>query len=415
MKYGKRVVITGLSALTPIGNDLESSWSNLLAGKSGIGPLTSFDCSQHLTHIAGHVKGFNAEDHLPAKQAKRLENFTTWAMICSERLLKSAAYVIEPGKEQRIGCMLGCGLGGLQTIEDSIAKLITQGPKRISPFTIPTLIANMGPGMVGIHNGVKGPNLVVTSACASGTHAIGTAFTDIKLGRVDAMITGGVESVITPLAVAAFNALKALSTRNDEPEKASRPFDKDRDGFVMGEGCGMLLLESLEHAQARGATILAEIVGFGSSCDAYHMTAPDDEGLGMALAMQSALDEAEAPVEAIDHINAHATATPLNDICETRAIKRVFGEHAKKIAITANKSMIGHLLGAAGGVEGVFSVMALKTGWLPGTINLDNPGEGCDLDYLGDGSRQQQCEYALCNSFGFGGTNACILFKRWDG
>lgn len=413
--YGKRVVITGMSALTPIGNDLDSSWKNLLAGKSGIGPLTRFDCSQHLTQIAGQVNDFNIEDVLPAKQVKRLERFCTWAMVCSQRLLEDAAYVIEPGMEHRVGCILGCGLGGLQTIEDSIAKLISQGPKRISPFTIPTLIGNMAPGMVCIHIGVKGPNLVITSACASGTHAIGTAYSEIKLGRVDAMVTGGVESVITPLAVAAFNALKALSTRNDEPEKASRPFDKDRDGFVMGEGCGMLMLESLEHAQARGARIYAEVVGFGSSADAFHMTAPDDEGVGMALAMKGAIEEAGVLPEAVDHINAHATSTPLNDICETKAIKKVFGAHAKKIPITANKSMIGHLLGAAGGVEGVFSVMALKTGWLPGTINLDEPGEGCDLDYLGDGSRQQQCEYALCNSFGFGGTNACILFKRWDG
>jgi len=412
--YGKRVVITGLTALTPIGNDLESSWNNLLAGKSGIGALTRFDCSQHITQIAGEVKGFNVEDHLPPKQVRRLENFTTWAMACSKILLADAAYEVEKGKEHRVGCILGCGLGGLQTIEDSIAKLISQGPRRISPFTIPTLIGNMAPGMACITAGIKGPNLVTTSACASGTHAIGHAYSEIMLGRVDAMITGGVESVITPLAVAGFNALKALSTRNDDPQRASRPFDKDRDGFVMGEGCGLMLLESLEHAQARGAKIYAEIVGFGSSADAYHMTAPDEEGLGMALAMRSAIEEAGIPPEAVDHINAHATSTPLNDICETRAIKLVFGDHAKKIPITANKSMIGHLLGAAGGVEGVFSVMSLYTGWLPGTINLDSPGEGCDLDYLGDGSRKQQCEYALCNSFGFGGTNACTLFKRWD-
>lgn len=412
---GKRVVVTGLAALTPIGNDLETSWRNLLAGMSGIGPLTRFDCQTYATRIAGEVRDFHPEDFLEPKQVKRLENFCTWAMVCSKMLMADASFTLEKEEQHRVGCILGCGLGGLQTIEDAKEKLLNQGPKRISPFTIPTLIGNMAPGMVSILNQCKGPNLATTSACASGTHAIGTAFSDIKLGRVDAMITGGVESVLTPLAVSAFNALKALSTRNDEPERASRPFDKDRDGFIMGEGCGLLLLESLEHAQARGATIYAEVAGYGSSSDAFHMTAPPEDGEGMALAMRNALDEAGIPPEAIEHINAHATSTPLNDICETRAIKSVFGNHAKNLAITANKSMIGHLLGAAGGVEGVFSVMTLREGMLPGTINLENPGEGCDLDYLGDGSRKKEVEYVLCNSFGFGGTNACVLFKRWEG
>lgn len=412
---GKRVVVTGLAAVTPIGNDLDSSWQNLLAGKSGIGPLTRFDCQDFATRIAGEVRGFDVGEYLEPKQAKRLENFCTWAMACSGMLFKDAAYDIPEQEQHRVGCILGCGLGGLQTIEDAKEKLLNQGPKRISPFTIPTLIGNMAPGMVSIFQKCKGSNLATTSACASGTHAIGTAFSEIKLGRADVMITGGVESVITPLAVSAFNALKALSTRNDDPEHASRPFDKDRDGFVMGEGCGLLLLESLEHAQARGATIYAEVAGFGSSSDAFHMTAPPEDGEGMALAMQGAIAEAELPVEAVEHINAHATSTQLNDICETRAIKTVFGKHAEKLSITANKSMIGHLLGAAGGVESVFSVMTLREGMVPGTVNLENPGEGCDLDYIADGSRKQEVGHVLCNSFGFGGTNACLLFKRWEG
>jgi 3-oxoacyl-[acyl-carrier-protein] synthase II len=411
----KRVVVTGLEAVTPIGNSLAESWKNLVAGKSGIQALTRFDCSNFATRIAGEVRDFDVSDLLPHKLAKRLEPFCSWAMICADKALKTAAYEIPKGREHRIGCILGCGLGGLQTIEDSVQKLVLQGPKRISPFTIPTLISNMAPGMVSIFTRCKGPNLITTSACASGTHAIGTAFSEIQLGRADLMLTGGVESVLTPLAVSAFNALKALSVRNDEPERASRPFDRDRDGFVMGEGCGMLLLESLEHAQARGAKIHAEIVGFGSSADAFHMTAPPEDGEGMVLAMQAALDEAGVPPEAVDSINAHATSTPLNDICETRAIKRVFKEHAPKLLITANKSMIGHLLGAAGGVEGVFSVMTLSEGVVPGTINLDNPDEGCDLNYMADGSVKREVGYVLSNSFGFGGTNACILFKRWEG
>jgi len=412
---GHRVVVTGLSVMTPIGNDVETSWANLLAGKSGIGKITRFDCSQHITKIAGEVKGFDPEQSLPPKLVRRLENFCIWAMACSKTLIEDAKWDIPAEELEDVGCILGCGLGGLQTIEDAVVKLTGQGPKRVSPFTIPTLIGNMAPGMVSIITGCKGPNVVTTSACASGTHAIGTAYSELKLGRARAMITGGVESVITSLAVAGFNSLKALSTRNDEPEKASRPFDRDRDGFVMGEGCGLMMLETLHQAKARGARIYAEVVGFGASSDAFHMTAPDDEGYGMSLAMRRAIQEAGVAPEAIDHINAHATSTPLNDISETKAIKALFKGHARNIAITANKSMIGHLLGAAGGVESVFSVKTLYEGIIPGTINLDNPGEGCDLDYMADGTRKQQVEYALCNSFGFGGTNASLLFKRYDG
>ncbi len=411
----KRVVVTGLSALTPIGHDLESSWNNLLAGKSGIVPLTRFDTEGFSTKIAGQVDGFDPSAYLPPKIGKRMEDFTLYAMACSKMLMEHAGYEIPEEDQANVGTILGCGLGGLKLIEDAKMKLVEQGPRRVSPFTIPALIGNMAPGMVSILNNAKGPNLATVSACASATHAIGTAYTDIMLGRVKGMITGGTESVLTPLAVSSFNALKALSTRNDEPQLASRPFDKDRDGFVMGEGCGLMFLEELEHAKARGAKIYAEMVGYGASSDAYHMTAPPEDGSGMALAMQRALDEAQVPYNAVEHINAHATSTPLNDITETKAMKLVFKEHAPKLKITANKSMIGHLLGAAGGVEGVFSVMSLHEGMLPGTVNLQEPGEGCDLDYLGDGSIKKQVEYVMCNSFGFGGANASVLFKRYDG
>jgi 3-oxoacyl-[acyl-carrier-protein] synthase II len=410
---GNRVVVTGLSAVTPIGNDLATSWNNLVAGVSGIGPITRFDASGHTTTIAGEVKGFEPENYMPAKQAKRMERFTTYSVACAQMLLEDAGWEIPPEEEERVGCLMGCGLGGLETIELYHSKLVNDGPRRVSPFMIPIMISNMAPGMISIFSKVRGPNLVTTSACASGLHAIGYAASEIAMGRADAMITGGVESTITPLGVAGFNALKALSTRNDEPERASRPFDRDRDGFVMGEGCGLLLLESLEHARARGATIYAEVTGFGASADAFHMTAPDDQGRGMSLAMRRAIEEGGIRPEDVEHVNAHATSTPLNDSSETSAIKQVFGDHAKKLSITANKSMIGHLLGGAGGVEGVFSVMSIKEGVLPGTLNLENPGEDCDLDYLADGSREERVEHVLCNSFGFGGTNACILFKRF--
>ncbi|THB71754.1 MAG: beta-ketoacyl-[acyl-carrier-protein] synthase II, partial [Desulfovibrio sp.] len=352
--------------------------------------------------------------YVPPKSLRRMERFTQFAVVSSMMLLEDAGLEITDDNAERVGCIIGCGLGGLEALERSHTTLMKSGPRRVSPFMIPTLISNMAPGMASIFTKVKGPNLVTTSACASGTHGVGTAFSEIKLGRADAVITGGVESTVTPMGVGGFNALKALSTRNDEPELASRPFDRDRDGFVMGEGCGLLMLESLEHAQNRGAKIYAEVVGYGASGDAYHMTAPDENGAGMSSAMRMAIREAGVTPQDIDHINAHATSTELNDTCETRAIKSVFGDQAYNIPITANKSMIGHLLGAAGGAESVFSVLTLHTGKIPGTVNLDNPGEGCDLDYMADGSRDQQVEYVLSNSFGFGGTNACLVFKRFS-
>ena len=408
-----RVVVTGLSAITPIGNDLAASWANLIAGVSGAAPITRFDTSAYDTHFACEVKDFDEKPYVPAKLAKRLDRFTIYAVSAAMMLMEHAGYSIAPEEANRVAVIIGCGLGGLETLEATHSKLLAQGPSRVSPFFIPTMIANMAGGQVSIATGAKGPNLCTTSACASGTHAIGTAYTDIKLGRSDVAICGGVESTITPLALSGFNALKALSTRNDDPARASRPFDATRDGFVMGEGCGLLLLESLDHARARGARILAEVVGFGSSGDAFHMTAPPEDGEGMILAMRAAIREAGMEPAEVEHINAHGTSTSLNDSCETKAIKAVLGEHAYKVPVTSNKSMIGHCLGAGGGIESVMSVMTMTEGIIPPTINLDHPDPVCDLDYVPNVARKASVANVLSNSFGFGGTNACILYKAF--
>ncbi|SDK32631.1 3-oxoacyl-[acyl-carrier-protein] synthase II [Maridesulfovibrio ferrireducens] len=409
-----RVVVTGLSAITPIGNDIDTSWNNLLAGKSGIAKITSFDASEFTSQIAGEVKNFDPKDFIPHKQAKRMERFTQLAVAAGEQLLENAKFKPEGDDCKRTGVVIGVGLGGLQTIETQHAKLQKSGPRKITPFFIPIIIGNMAAGQVSIFSGARGPNMCMCTACASGTHSIGAAYTDIMLGRADVMICGGTESTITPLGFAGFTSMKALSTRNDDPEKASRPFDKGRDGFIMGEGCGLLLLESLDHARARGAEILGEVVGFGASSDAYHMTAPPEDGRGMALAMEAAIREAGIDPSQVDHINAHGTSTYLNDFCETKAIKKVFGDHARNIAITANKSQTGHLLGGAGGMEAVFSIKTLATGIIPGTANQLEADPDCDLDYGKDGMRKKQANYVLSNSFGFGGTNACMLFKKFE-
>lgn len=410
-----RVVITGVGGVTPLANDIESTWKKLLAGESGIAPITLFDASAYDSRIAGEVKNFVPEDFMPAKQVRRMDRFTQFAVASAQMLLKDAGYEVTDANAYDTAVILGIGLGGLHTLETYHAKLLELGPSKISPFMIPMLISNMGPGQISIFTGAKGPNIVTTTACASAIHAMGTAFSEILLGRVKAVISGGVEATVTPLGVAGFTALKALSTQNnDEPTKASRPFDAKRDGFVIGEGAGLLLLETLESAQERGAKIYAEMVGYGASGDAYHMTAPCDNGEGMARAMQNALREAAIDPAAIGHINAHATSTMLNDSIETKAIKLVFGDHARKIKISATKSMTGHLLGAAGGIESVFTALALHDEMLPGTINLENPDPACDLDYMADGSKNIACEYAMCNSFGFGGTNASLILKKWD-
>jgi 3-oxoacyl-[acyl-carrier-protein] synthase II len=410
----KRVVVTGLSAITPIGNDLKTTWSNLLAGTPGTGPITGFDPEGYETQFCCEVKDFDPAKYVPAKQVRRMDRFTHFAVGAAAMLFEDSGFKVDPENAARVGVIVGCGMGGIHTLETYHKKLLEQGPSRMWPFFIPVLISNIAPGQISIMCGAKGPNLTTTSACASGMHSVGYAYSDILLDRCDAMICGGVEGAITPLAVSGFNAMKALSTRNDDPPRASRPFDKDRDGFVMGEGCGLLLLESLEHAKARGATILAEVAGFGASGDAYHMTAPPEDGAGMALAMKAALREAGIDPKEVDHINAHGTSTQLNDLCETRAIKTVFGKHAYELVATSNKSMIGHTLGAAGGIESVVSVKTLIEGIIPPTINLDTPDPECDLDYCPKVARKKQVSYVLCNSFGFGGTNACGLFKRFE-
>ncbi len=410
----KRVVVTGLSAITPLGNTLGESWDNLLAGKSGIGPITRFDASEYAARIAGEVKNFKPEPYINPKEARRMDIFSQYAVAAGKMLLEHAGLEITEQNAAKIGVMLGVGLGGLSTIEQFHTKLMESGPNKVSPFMIPMLISNMAPGQVSIATGAKGANLVMTSACSSGLHAIGYAAMEVMLGRCDAVITGGVESTITPMGVSGFTALKALSTsHNHDPQKASRPFDKNRDGFVLGEGAGFLLVESLESAQARGATVYAEIIGFGASGDAYHMTAPSESGEGMAQAMRQAIQVAGIAPEQITHINAHGTSTQLNDLMETKAIKAVFGKHAYNIAICANKSQTGHLLGAAGGMESVFTVKALETGLVPGTINYEEPDPECDLNYMGNGPEKLAPEYALCNSAGFGGTNASILYKKY--
>lgn len=411
----KRVVVTGLSAITPLGRDVASSWDALLAGKSGIAPITAFDASQFAARIAGEVKDFDPESYgLTAKTAKRMDRFVQLGAAGGLEVLKAAKYTVTDDNAKRTAIMLGVGLGGLSTIETFHSRLLEAGPNKVSPFFIPMLISNMAPGQIAMLTGIKGSNLVMTSACSSGLHAIGHAYTEIVMGRCDAVLTGGVEATVTPMGISGFTALKALSTRNDEPQRASRPFDKDRDGFVMGEGCGMLMLESLDSAKARGAKIYAEVCGFGATCDAYHMTAPDENGEGLAQAMRNAVAEGGIAFEDVDHINAHGTSTPMNDTCETRAIKGAFGAHAYKIAICANKSQTGHLLGGAGGLESVFTILALQTGTVPGTANLENPDPECDLNYMADGPRKLDPRYALCNSAGFGGTNVSILYKKWE-
>ncbi|BAV92354.1 beta-ketoacyl-ACP synthase II [Candidatus Desulfovibrio trichonymphae] len=410
-----RVVITGVAGITPLANDIENTWKKLIAGESGIAPITLFDASAYNSRIAGEVKNFAPETFMPPKQVRRMDRFTQFAVASAKMLLEDAGFAVTQDNAFDTAVILGIGLGGLHTIETWHAKLLESGPGKVSPFMIPMLISNMGPGQVSIFTGAKGPNIVTTTACASGIHAVGTAYGEILLGRVTAAITGGVEATVTPLGVAGFTALKALSTRcNDEPGRASRPFDAARDGFVISEGAGLVLVESLEKARVRGAKIYAEVIGYGASGDAWHMTAPREDGEGMARAMQNALREAGLAPSAITHINAHATSTQLNDVTETKAIKLVFGEHAKKIKISATKSMTGHLLGAAGGIESVFTALALYEEILPGTINLEHPDPQCDLDYLPDGSQNIACEYAMCNSFGFGGTNASLIFKKWD-
>jgi len=409
----RRVVITGVGLITPIGIGVKETWSSLCAGKSGIGEITRFDASNYQTRIAAEVKDFHAEDFLPKKEAKRTERFIAYAVGASRMAIEDSGLVINGSNSDRIGVITGCGLGGLSILENTCLKLNSQGPRRVSPFFIPMMIGNMAPGMISIQFGAKGPNASLATACAAGAHAVGDSYKLILRGEADAMITGGVESVVNPTCIAGFNSMKALSTRNDEPEKASRPFDSDRDGFVVGEGCGILIIEALDHALERGAKIYAELTGYGMSGDGFHMTAPPPDGSGAARCMTAALEDSGLPFDKIDYINAHGTSTPLNDLSETRAIKTVFKDHAYNLAISATKSMTGHLLGGAGGIETVFTALAISDGHLPPTINHDHPGDECDLDYVPNVMRKARVEHAMTNSFGFGGTNASLILSRY--
>jgi len=409
----RRVVITGLGLVCPMGIGVRESWAALCAGKSGVGRISRFDASRYETQIAAEVKGFNPEDWMSKKEAKRFEPFISYAVAATRMALDDSGLRIRDENASRVGVITGCGLGGLRFMEDTILQLRQNGPKRVSPFFIPLMIGNMAPGMISIIFGAKGPNLSIATACAAGTHAVGDSFKLILEGRVDAMITGGTEAVISPSCIAGFNAMKALSTRNAEPERASRPFERDRDGFVPGEGAGILILEELAHARQRGARIYAEMVGYGLTGDGYHMTSPPPDGNGAARCMQMALDDAGIRYDQVDYINAHGTSTELNDLYETRAIKTVFKEHAHKVPVSSTKSMTGHLLGGAGGVETVFSALAVHDDIMPPTINYENPAEELDLDYIPNTARKATVNYAMSNSFGFGGTNAVLLLKKY--
>ena len=409
----RRVVVTGLGLVTPLGIGVDETWTALCKGQSGISEITRFDASSFDTKIAGEVKDFNPKDFLSKKEAKRTQRFIAYAIAASRMALEDSRLAIDRTNENRVGVLTGCGLGGLRLLEKTTVALQEKGPQRVTPFFIPMIIGNMAPGMISIYLGAKGPNSSISTACASGTHAVGDAFRIIKRGDADAMITGGVESVITPTCIAGFNAMKALSTRNDEPERASRPFDRERDGFVVGEGSGIMVLETLEAALERGARIYAEICGYGMSGDGFHMAAPAPEGEGAARCMAAALSDAEMTGNEIDYINAHGTSTQLNDVYETKAIKSVFKEKASSIAVSSTKSMTGHLLGGAGGIETVFTALAISDGIIPPTINLDHPDEECDLDYVPNQARKMVVKSAMTNSFGFGGTNATLILKKY--
>lgn len=411
----KRVVVTGVGAVTPIGNTPAQYWEGLLSGRNGIAPITLFDASKHKCQIAGEVKGFEPQQYLDAKEIKRMDRFAQFGVAASLQAIADASFTINELNAEQVGVIIGSGVGGIKVLEDQQTIYLTKGPDRCSPFMVPMMICNMVAGLAAIHTGAKGPNSCPVTACAAGSNAVGDAFRLIQRGYAQAMICGGAEAAVTPLSVAGFAAARALSTRNDEPGRASRPFDRDRDGFVMGEGSGILLLEELEHALIRGARIYAEIIGYGMTCDAYHMTSPVPGGLGAARAIQLALKDANLNPEQISYINAHGTSTAANDVTETTAIKTALGEPAYKVAISSTKSMTGHLLGGSGGIEAVATVLAIANDQIPPTINLDNPDPECDLDYVPHQSRAQKVEVALSNSFGFGGHNVTLAFKKYVG
>ena len=410
----RRVVVTGVGLVTPLGTGNEKTWNGLCAGRSGVAPITRFDTAEHAVKIAAEVKDFIAEDFIDPKTAKHLDLFVQYAVAAAEMAFTDSGFTVTEENAARVGVITGCGLGGLSTIEKYHQICLERGPKRITPFFIPMVIPNMGAGQISIVKKLKGPNLSVTTACAAGTHAVGEAFRLVSTGICDAAVTGGSESVICPLAVGGFAAMKALSRNNDFPEKASRPFDRDRDGFIIAEGAGILILEELEHAKARGARIYAEMAGYGLSGDGFHMAAPPEDGNGAIRCMKMALADAQMNVDEIDYINAHGTSTPLNDVVETRAIKSVYGDHARRLAISSTKSMTGHMLGGAGGIEAIFTALSIHNQVVPPTANLENPDDECDLDYVPGSARDMKIRAAMSNSFGFGGTNAVIIMKRFE-
>lgn len=410
----RRVVITGLGMLTPLGLNVDETWNNILAGVSGAGFVEDFDTSDYSTKFWAKVKGFNPEDHIPAKDARKMDPFTQYGLVAANEAIKDAKLEINEALSHRVGVAVGAGIGGIQTITNNQDRLMEGGPRKVSPFFIPAGIVNMVAGQISIAHRLKGPNLSVVTACTTGTHSIGLAGRMIAYGDADVMVCGGAEMTLTPLCLAGFSAVRALSRRNDAPEKASRPWDRDRDGFVMGDGAGIVILESYEHALARGAHIYAELVGFGMSADAFHITSPDEDAAGATAAMAATLQDAGIKPHQVDYINAHGTSTYLNDKNEVLAIKRLFKEHAYQLAVSSTKSMTGHLLGAAGAIEAIFSVLAIRDQVAPPTINLDNPDEGCDLNFVPHRPQKREIHYVLSNSLGFGGTNGSLLFKKFE-
>jgi len=408
----RRVVVTGLGHISPVGNTVAEGWANLVAGKSGIANVTKFDAANLSTRFAGEVKGFDVEDYMPAKEARHMDTFIHYGVAAGIQAMQDSGLVVTDENAENIGVIVGSGIGGLPMIEQTQTELLNRGPRRISPFFVPASIINMISGHLSIRFGLKGPNLAIVTACTTGAHSIGEAMRIIEYGDADVMVAGGSEATVSPLGLGGFAAARALSQRNDDPATASRPWDKDRDGFVLGEGAGVMVLEEYEHAKARGAKIYCEVVGYGRSGDAYHMTAPSEDGDGARRSMNNAMKNAQINPDAIDYINAHGTSTPLGDLAETTAIKRALGDHAKRTVVNSTKSMTGHLLGGAGGVEAVFSVLALRDQVSPPTINIFNQDPECDLDYCANTARDMKIEYAMSNSFGFGGTNGTLIFKR---
>ena len=407
----RRVVITGLGVLSPLGLDVATSWQGLVEGRSGIRPIAKFDASGFSSRIAGEVRGLDVTQHFGRKDARKMDPFIHFAIVATREALADSGLGIDKRNAERVGVYIGSGIGGMTWLEEQHAILLERGPRRVSPFLIPAMIVNLASGQVSIETGAKGPNLAVATACATGNHAIGESFRLISEGRADAMIAGGSEAVVTPIVVAGFCAMKALSTRNDEPERASRPFDADRDGFVIGEGAGILILEEREQALGRGARVYAEIVGYGITGDAHHISAPAPDGAGAVAAMRLALRDAEMEPSEVDYINAHGTSTPAGDQAETRAVKEAFGDHARKVAFSSTKSMTGHLLGAAGGLEAVISALSIHRGVVPPTINFETPDPECDFDCVPNEAREMPVRAVLSNSFGFGGTNATLLLR----